>query len=214
MAVYYRLDDSNTIHYANTQVDSSWTEKLWSDTDICGEHYVTIDSNPFVLEGDDDARYLFAWCLNKTIDHLDWIDTSNCTRLDSMFASSHIESVDLHTWDVSKVTRLHNMFEHCNALQSVNLIGWDVSSVEMCAYMFYDCQDLTEIKVDLGCNWAEEMVNLEESDNGEDMFADCLDLPGYRDYKTNIDYANSSGGYFHGVWSWKKHEIWIKEYED
>ena len=60
MAVYYKLDDNNTIHYSNTQVDSSWTEKLWSDTDICGEHYVTIDSNPFILEGDDDARYLFA----------------------------------------------------------------------------------------------------------------------------------------------------------
>ena len=215
MAVYYKLDSNNTIHYSNTQADYSWTEKIWSDTDICSSHRVAIDSNPFVLEGDEEARYLFAWCENETIEHLDWIDTSNCTRLDCMFSDCiRLKSVDLHTWDTSKVTRLDSMFANCENLQSVNLIGWDVSSVEICGYMFYECQDLSEIKVDLGCDWAKEMVNLEETDRGGDMFVWCHELPGYEDYKVNIDYANAQGGYFTGVWSWKKHEIWIKEYED
>ncbi|MGQ4574624.1 BspA family leucine-rich repeat surface protein [Leuconostoc pseudomesenteroides] len=49
--------------------------------------------------------------------------TTNVTNMPNMFHSTGLESLDLHTWDVSKVGSFQSMFDY-SSLKEVNLSGW------------------------------------------------------------------------------------------
>ena len=202
MAVYYKMDMVNYITYfSGTELDYSYAPfDPYAYPNPTADQKIIIQ-NHITLEGQEGIS-LFEGCSNETIEHLDWIDTSQATDFMGMFANcNHLRSVDLSTWDTSNVTRMSSMFYMCGFLQSVDLRGWNVSNLESCSEMFYDCNSLTEIKTDEDVNWRTDAPNL--NDDGGDMFSYCSSLPKWHEWNTNVDSANT-GRYFTGIWTWSK----------
>lgn len=197
-----KVNSSNTTYFAGRQIDYEYEEfNPYGPSQTEGQNIVIVE--PFSIE-DDEGMYLFKGCSNATIDHLYWIDTSNCTRFDEMFSNCwNLRSVDLSSWDSHNVTRTANMFFGSSSLKEINLIGWDVSAVEICGSMFGLCQALTTIKVDEGTDWQVQMTNCYDD---ADMFEACSRLPGWREYGTGLEMANTNK-YFTGVWTWTRTDI-------
>jgi surface protein len=97
---------------------------------------------------------MFASCYKlKTITGLDNIDFSGLKggsvsfSLAKFFRNCYeLTSLDLSSWDVSKIVDFGEMFYGCKKLQTLNLTGWDVSLNTTYGGMFYGCTSLTEIK--------------------------------------------------------------------
>ena len=201
MAVYYKMNTVNYITYfSGTQLDSYIPFDPYNyPNPTAGQHIII--KNHITLEGQEGIA-LFKGCSNQTIEHLDWIDTSQATDFDEMFSDcNNLKSVDLSTWDTSNVTSTILMFYMCDRLTSVDLRGWNVSSLELCREMFYSCGALSEIKTDEDIDWRRDAPNLE--DDGSDMFSYCSSLPRWHEWYTNVDSANT-GRYFKGIWNWSK----------
>ena len=196
------MDMVNYITYlSGTEIDYSYMPFDPYNYPNPTEGQTIVIVNQITLEGDEGVA-LFKGCLNTTIDHLDWIDTSQATDFMDMFANSiHLQEVDLSTWNTSNVTRTTNMFYGCNFVEKINLIGWDVSNLESCTDMFNSCSQLIEIDVTDDSDWLTDAPNL--SDSGG-MFSDCWRLPNFYQYITDASRANTSGGYFTGIWNWSK----------
>jgi surface protein len=82
----------------------------------------------------------------QSLDLSSW-DTSKVTDLTYCFQGcSALQSLDLSSWDTSKVTDLTYCFQGCSALQSLDLSSWDTSKVTSLFHCFEGCsalQDLT-----------------------------------------------------------------------
>lgn len=180
------------IHFAGSQLDWSYDQyNGWHSDPWNGE--VIIDE-PFSIEG-GEGEMLFLGASNKTIEHLDWIDTSQATNFRSMFFGCWLlQSIDLSSWDISNVTDMFQCFSNCSDLRSVNLVGWNVSNCDNMSSMFSDCWYLTTVLVARDTDWREEAPDWVDS---SDMFYNCRVLPGYNEYADNdISLANNRGGYF------------------
>ena len=73
------------------------------------------------------------------------IDTSLITDMSCLFANdigakcpNRKDFSGISSWDVSKVTDMSHMFEHCYIFNE-NISGWDVSSVKNMERMFDKC---------------------------------------------------------------------------
>ena len=66
--------------------------------------------------------------------------------MSSLFAfDEKLESLDLSTFDTSKVTDMQNMFYECKNILNLDLTSFNtLNSVDM-GYMFYGCAKLTNI---------------------------------------------------------------------
>lgn len=197
MTVYFKKS-GNTTYLAGHQVDYTWEvfdRDIWPSPT---ESQTIVIQEPFSIVNYEGSG-LFMGCANTTIEHLDWIDTSQALGFDDMFANCQVTTLDLSSWDTSKIIRMPNMFNSCNYLKSVNLSGWNVSSLENCSNMFYECQALTEIITEENVDWETEARNLYSHDG---MFSYCYRLPYYSYYNiTDIRGANTNR-YFKGVWNW------------
>lgn len=115
-----------------------------------------------------------------TIEHLDYLNTSEVDDMRSMFSScTSLETLDLSSFNTEKVTNMVTMFENSKYLRSLKLPkGFIGSSVTDLRSMFKDCTSLTEL--DLSGSNAENVKDMGE------MFYGCralskLDLT---DFKT------------------------------
>lgn len=115
-----------------------------------------------------------------TIEHLDYLNTSEVDDMLSMFSScTSLETLDLSSFNTEKVTNMVTMFENSKHLRSLKLPkGFIGSSVTDLRSMFKDCTSLTEL--DLSGSNAENVKDMGE------MFYGCralskLDLT---DFKT------------------------------
>jgi surface protein len=143
-----------------TAIDtSSWV--LSSCTDASGlfvscKSLVSVDVSNFGLGACTSMLSMFQGCEALTsIVGISDIDTSSCTNMASMFyGCKSITELDLHKWDVSKVTTMNRMFG-CPAanngygatgnLVSVDTTGWDVSSCTNMGSMFNAQGKLVEV---------------------------------------------------------------------
>ena len=105
--------------------------------------------------------------------------TGGGTRYRSLFYQyaypSGSFSLDLSSWDTSRVTDMSYMFYYCNALTSLDVSNWDTSRVTDMGNMFYYCQELTELNL--------AHFNFSNAKSTNSMFANCkklirLDLSG------------------------------------
>lgn len=115
-----------------------------------------------------------------TIEHLDYLNTSEVDDMQSMFSScTSLETLDLSSFNTEKVTNMSKMFVGSTNLRTINLPkGFIGSSVTDLRSMFKDCTSLTEL--DLSGSNAENVKDMGE------MFYGCralskLDLA---DFKT------------------------------
>lgn len=72
-------------------------------------------------------------------------DTSGMTSMQSMFLLSGETTLDLSSFDTSKVVNMSGMFEGCSALSTLNLSSFDTSNVTNMREMFSDCTELTTL---------------------------------------------------------------------
>ena len=87
---------------------------------------------------------MFSGCSSLTSVDLSSFDTSKVTDMSSMFSGcSSLTSVDLSSFDTSKVTRMDAMFNSCRPLTSLDLSGFDTSKVTNMGSMFSNCSGLT-----------------------------------------------------------------------
>ena len=82
--------------------------------------------------------FMFDDCQAQSID-LSSFDTSKVTNMHGMFYECQAKHIDLSNFDTSKVTNMEGMFKECQA-QSLDLSSFDTSKVTDMSYMFSDCQ--------------------------------------------------------------------------
>ena len=110
------------------------------------------------------------------ITNLSFLDTSNVTSMEEMFAyCAALTSLDLSSFNTSNVTNMYAVFGGCAALTSVNLSGFNAGNATDIASMFAGCATLTSVNLS-GFN-AANAISLRA------MFAYCTAL-------TSLDLSN------------------------
>lgn len=114
-----------------------------------------------------------------TIEHLDYLNTSEVDDMRLMFSScTSLETLDLSSFNTEKVTNMVTMFENSKLLRSLKLPkGFIGSSVTNLNATFKGCERLTEL--DLSGSNSENVTNMSE------MFYGCkalskLDLTSFK----------------------------------
>ena len=81
----------------------------------------------------------------EPISHWNFTNLQKCSATFSWMTS--LTSLDLEGWDVSHVTAMDTMFNHCTGLTNIEGIrNWDVSKVTTMSYLFYYATSLTSIE--------------------------------------------------------------------
>ena len=75
-------------------------------------------------------------------------DTSKVTDMNDMFSGcANLASLDVSGFDTSKVTSMRDMFNNCSGLTNLDVSGFDTSKVTDMSSMFYGCSGLTTLDV-------------------------------------------------------------------
>ena len=85
-----------------------------------------------------DVSHMFEECEAQSLD-LSSFDTSKVTTMKAMFSGCQAQSLDLSSFDTSKVRNMEAMFSGCQA-QSLDLSSFDTSNVADMIEMFEGCQ--------------------------------------------------------------------------
>ena len=95
------------------------------------------------------TAYWFDNCSNLTsIQNLNKLDTSNVTRMESMFYNcSSLTELDLGAFNTANVTNMSYMSDNCSSLEELDLRSFVTSKVTNMNHMFYECRGLTELNV-------------------------------------------------------------------
>ena len=89
----------------------------------------------------------FAAYKGKSID-LSSFDTSKITDMSGMFRKcKSLTSLDLSNFNTNKVTYMGWMFQECSSLTSLDLSNFNTNKVTNMNGMFYDCENLTSLDI-------------------------------------------------------------------
>lgn len=101
-----------------------------------------------------------------TIEHLDYLNTSEVDDMRLMFSScTSLETLDLSSFNTEKVKHMYAMFDGATKLRSIKLPkGFIGSSVTDLKEMFNNCTSLTEL--DLSSSNAEKVTDMSKMFNG------------------------------------------------
>ena len=106
--------------------------------------------------------------LLTSLDLTSW-DISKVDSLRYTFCDCYsLSSVDVSNWDTSNVTDMEGTFECCTSLTTLDLSNWDTSNVINMRNMFGECSSLTSLDLS---NWDTSNVTSIES-----MFYGCSSL--------------------------------------
>ncbi len=133
----------------------------------------------------------FKDCNNlKTIENLQYLNTSEVTQMNSMFKGcKNLTELDLSNFNTEKVTDMNNMFESCQNLTSLDLSSFNTAQVTNMSNMFEHCKSLTSLDL--------SNFNTANVESMKNMFDECenlvsLDISNFDTEKvTNMDYMFS-----------------------
>ncbi len=136
----------------------------------------------------EDSSYLFSkFSSLKSIEGLEYLDTSNVINMENMFAHcSNLTTLNLSNFNTPNLRNMESMFESCRNLTSLDLSGFDTSSVTNMESVFESCQKLTGL--DLSSFDTSSVINMRS------MFKYCtienqLDLSSFDTSNvTNMEY--------------------------
>lgn len=133
---------------------------------------------------------LFARCLLlKEID-FSGFKIPSAQEMTRMFDNcSSLTSLDLRNFDTSNCTGMYGMFLNCRNLYDINLTSFNTSNVTGASSMFNGCSSLQNIYV------SDKFV-LPDDCKSDEMFTNCVKLPGYDSNKVDKSMANATDGYF------------------
>lgn len=115
----------------------------------------------------------------------------NVENMNRMFALSKIETVNLSSFDTSKVTSISYMFAY-SSFEKLNLSGFNTSNVVNMSNMFDQCKKLKNI-------YASNRFVTDNVTSSSEMFRDSLYLKGgagtsFSSSHTDKEYARIDGG--------------------
>lgn len=204
--MYARLDKETqtlTLYYGSNYKESdygislSFGRPLWQTTAERKKIKTVVFDESFKDARPKDCGGWF-WLFEAltTIEHLDYLNTSEVDDMRSMFSScTSLETLDLSSFNTEKVTNMVTMFENSKHLRSLKLPkGFIGSSVTYLNATFKGCESLTEL--DLSGSNSENVTNMSEMFHGckalskldltsfktgqvttmENMFCDCSTL--------------------------------------
>ena len=138
----------------------------------------------------------------ESIEGLSYLNTSEVAYMSLMFSTCKLTSLDLSSFDTSKLIEMTEMFFDCGELTNLNLSSFNTSKVTNMEYMFMHCKNLRTIYV--GDRWNTDAVK-----ESTQMFYDCPKLVGGQGttYDANhvdktyarIDEGTSNPGYFRDI---------------
>ena len=95
-----------------------------------------------------DSSKMFSGCFALTSLDVGSFNTSKVTNMEDMFRGcSALTSLDVGSFDTSKVTNMTYMFRSCSALTSLDVGSFNTSSVTDMSGMFVGCSALTSLDV-------------------------------------------------------------------
>lgn len=98
-------------------------------------------------KGKHDSMF---WGMKATSFDGNGFDTTEVTSLNTMFARSPFQTIDISTWDTGNVKNFSSMFGECSSLVTITGIeNLDTSSATAMNGMFYYCPGLTYTMLDL-----------------------------------------------------------------
>ena len=152
----------------------------WLDTSDNTKMYVSTQYAGIKVEGNSNSTLIFSSASSNksklTSLDLSSFNTSKVTDMGDMFTNcNNLTSLDVSNFDTSNVTNMDSMFFNCSNLTSLNVSNFDTSNVTRMNYMFYNCNKLTTLDVS---NWDTSNVT-----NMYDMFYICSKL-------TSLDLSN------------------------
>ena len=104
----------------------------------------------------------------KSIDISSW-NTSKVTSMGYMLNGCRsLTSIDLSKWNTSNVTNMQYVFNFCSSLASLDVSKWNTSNVTNMQYIFAYCSSLASIDIS---NW-----NISSVTNMEGIFYNCSSL--------------------------------------
>jgi surface protein len=136
-----------------------------------------------VTKAHTDLSWMFANCVKLTkINSMNEWDTSNVDRMIAMFYKCEsLTSLDLSSFNTSKVNYMQDVFSGCSNLTTINGISnFDTSNVNFISGMFYNCSKLTELDLS---SW-----NFDNVTNMLSMFYGCSSLTSLN--MSNCDVSN------------------------
>ena len=164
--IYWKLDDSGTLHLSNANVDGTFD----GPTPVAPDASASSSSLPWypqrnsiyaavvdgVLAPQKTTKWFFN-CSNLTdISGLASLDMSKATDLNSMFSGcGKLEDISaVGSWNTSAVTKMGSAFRGCASLRDVTpLAGWDLRSMasghmyrDSINCLFQNCDALTDIR--------------------------------------------------------------------
>ena len=93
-----------------------------------------------------DTECMFNGCSALTSLDLSSFNTSKVTNMQDMFnGCSALTSLDLSSFNTSKVTNMQNIFYGCYNLKYLDISSFDTSKVRSFLYFFYNCRELTSL---------------------------------------------------------------------
>ena len=125
--------------------DSDYEIKLWLDPTDKTAYYYTEPEKVYLNE---NARRMFYAMSSLTTLNLSSFDTSKVTNMRSMFDGvSRLISLGLFNFDTSQVTNMNSMFYGMSSLTSLNLSNFNTSNVTDMREMFFGTRSLASLNL-------------------------------------------------------------------
>lgn len=178
--IYTRLDKETqtlTVYYGTNykKSDNLFSplsgEPLWrTPAERCEIKTVVFDESFKDVRPTDCGIWFWSFKALTTIEHLDYLNTSDVEDMHSMFSNcTSLETLDLSSFNTEKVKYMDAMFNGATNLRSIKLPkGFIGSSVTELNAMFRGCESLTEL--DLSGSNSENVKDMKE------MFCGCKAL--------------------------------------
>lgn len=110
--------------------------------------YISTQGKSTVQLAANASRVFQGFTRLSAINGLSMIDTSGALDMSFFFAAcSNLTSINVPSWNTSKVKTMSNMFSGCSKLKTLNISSWNTSSVTNMSYMFTDCSSLTSLDI-------------------------------------------------------------------
>ena len=171
---------------------SDYEIKLWfNPTDKTAYYY----AEPEKIYLNEDSNRMFRDLSNLISLDVPSFDTSKVTNMEAMFAGMpSLTTLNLSNFDTSKVTRMNSMFEGASRLTTLNLSNFDTSKVTDMEAMFGYMYGLTSLNI--------SSFDTSQVTNMRDMFSNIRNLTSLN--LTNFDTSQVTDmramfGYMYGL---------------
>lgn len=193
-----------TLCYDDQMEARDGTTNWWENDVLRAAKIVVLDESMKQARPTSTANWFGGFQNLTTIQHLDYLNTSNVTDMSGMFnICVQLSDIDLRFFNTQKVTNMYCMFAGCESLTSLNVNSFNVSSVTNMSQMFNNCTNLTTIY----CNYSWGSTDVESSF----MFYGSTKLKGGNGTKYSASHVDASYACPDGAYGDKGYFTWTEE---